>query len=226
MGIEQVIYSPELVTNILVKSKQVNFQKAEKLLTEQSVGLEVAQLYVETLMLENLIQIQKEYVKESREDLAIARVREKMGKCGPEEGLRWAAQLNTNERKLVEMNSELANLKININDLLGQPTTTEFDLAELKASDPAFYTREINIIDYVSTPKYLEEFTQMLIDESYKVSLNSSIPRIIGKNKSVSKFESASWKIQAQRSSPAPVSMFLLGSSLYSERSFPSSELN
>ena len=170
MGIEQVIYSPELVTNILVKKKQVNFQKSEKLLTEQSVGLEVAQLYVETLMLENLIRIQKEYVQESREDLAIARVREKMGKCGPEEGLRWAAQLNTNERKLVEMNAELDNLKIEINDVLGQPTTTEFELAELKATDPAFYTSQINLVDYLTTEEAVEKFTQMLIKEAYRVS--------------------------------------------------------
>lgn len=170
MGIEQIIYSPELVTNILVKNKQVNFQKSEKLLTEQSVGLEVAQLYVEALMLENLIKIQKEYVQESREDLAIARVREKMGKCGPEEGLRWAAQLNTNERKLVEMNSELANLKIEINDVLGQPTTTKFELGELKASDPAFYTSQINLVDYLTTEEAIETFTQMLIKEAYRVS--------------------------------------------------------
>ena len=170
MGIEQIIYSPELVTNILVKAKQVNFQKSEKLLTEQTVGLEVAQLYVETLMLENLIRIQKEYVQESREDLAIARVREKMGKCGPEEGLRWAAQLNTNERKLVEMNAELANLKININELLGQPTTTEFDLAELKANDPAFYTSQINLVDYLTTEEAIETFTQMIVKEAYRVS--------------------------------------------------------
>ncbi len=170
MGIEQVIYSPELITNILVKNKQVNFQKSEKLLTEQSVGLEVAQTYVETLMLENLIRIQKEYVQESRENLAIARVREKMGKCGSEEGLRWAAQLSTNERKLVEMNTELANLKIAINELLGQATNTPFDLAELKADDPAFYTSVINLVDYLTNEEAFEKFTQLIVKEAYRVS--------------------------------------------------------
>ncbi|MCQ2957419.1 MAG: TolC family protein [Candidatus Gastranaerophilales bacterium] len=169
-GIEQVIYSPELVTNILIKNKQVNFKKSEKLLTEQSMGIELAELYVDTLMLENMIKIQKEYVTESRENLAIARVREKMGKCGKEEALRWAAQLSTNEQKLVEMKASLKNIKIDINKVLSQDPNTQFELAELKANDPAFYTSEINLIDYLTTEDALETFTKMIIEESYRVS--------------------------------------------------------
>ncbi len=170
LGFEQVIYSPELVTNILVKHKQINFQKSERILTEQTMGINVAFLYVDTLMLENMIKIQKEYVQESRENLAIARVREKMGKCGKEEALRWAAQLSVNEQHLIEMNAALKNLKIDINKLLSQNPTIEFELAELKANDPAFYTSEINLINYVTTEDAIEKFTKMLVEEAYKVS--------------------------------------------------------
>lgn len=170
VGLEQVIYSPALVTNILVKKKMVDFSKQEQFLTEQNMGIDVALLYIETLMLENVIKSQKEDVKESRENLAIARVREKMGKCGKEEAFRWATQLRDNEQNLLEMTAELKNLKIAINKLLFQNQTSNFDLAELKASDPAFYTSEINIIDFVSTPKTLEQFTQMLVDEAFRVA--------------------------------------------------------
>lgn len=170
IGIEQVIYSPALVTNILIKKRNVDFSKAEQFMTEQNMGIDVALLYVETLMLENMIQVQKDYVKESRENLAIARVREKMGYCGTEEALRWASQLNVNEQNLLEMTAELRNLKIAINKLLFKDQTEDYDLAELKATDPAFYTSEINIIDYVSTPQALEQFTQMLVEEAYSVA--------------------------------------------------------
>ena len=170
MGLEQVIYSPALVTNILVKKKMVNFQKEEQTLTEQNMGIDVALLYIETLMLENMINVQKEYVKESRENLAIARVREKMGKCGKEESFRWATQLYVNEQHLLDMNSDLKNLKISINKILDNKQTNNFELAPLKATDPAFYTSEIHIIDYVITPKALEDFTQMLVQQAYKAS--------------------------------------------------------
>src|SRR5574344_132611 len=89
MGVDQVIYSPTLVTNILIKKKQFDFQKSEEFLTEQNMGIDIATTYIDTLMLRNAIGIQKEYVKESREILAMARVRQKMGKCGQEETMRW-----------------------------------------------------------------------------------------------------------------------------------------
>lgn len=170
MGIEQVIYSPALVTNILVKKKMVDFSKQEQFLTEQNMGIDVALLYVETLMLENVIKIQKEEIKEARENLAIARVREKIGKCGNEEALRWATKLRDSEQELMDMTAAHKNLKISVNKLLFNNQTENFDLAELKASDPAFYTSDIHIIDFVSTPKTLEQFTQALVTEAYRVA--------------------------------------------------------
>lgn len=170
MGIEQIIYSPALVTNILVKKKMVNFQKEEQRLTEQNMGIEVALLYVETLMLENMLNVQKEYVKESRENLAIARVREKMGKCGNEEAMRWGSELYIKEQQLLDMTAELKNIKLSINKMLDETQTKDFALAPIRANDPAFYTSDIHIIDHVITPKNLEKFTQMLIEESYRVS--------------------------------------------------------
>lgn len=170
MGLDQVIYSPALVTNILIKNKQVDFTKEEAFLKEQEVGLELAFLYIETLMLENMIKVQKEYVNESRENLAIARVREQMGKCGPEEALRWAAQLSKNEQNLLDMNAAHRNLKIDINKLLHKDQKFDFTLEPLKTTDPAFYTSEIHLVDYVTYPDNLEKFTQMLIEEAYRVS--------------------------------------------------------
>lgn len=170
LGLEQVIYSPALVTNILIKKKMVNFQKEEQRLTEQNMGIDLALLYIETLMLENKINDQKEYVKEARENLAIARVREKMGKCGNEEALRWATQLYISEQQLLDMTAALKNIKLSMNKMLFNNQTQNFDLAALKATDPAFFTSDIHIIDYVITPKYLEQFTQMLVAEAYRVS--------------------------------------------------------
>lgn len=170
MGIEQVIYSPALVTNILVQKKKFDFQKYEQFLWEQNMGIDIATTYIDALMLKNAIAIQKEYVKESREILAMARVRQQMGKCGQEETMRWASQLNVNEQKLLDMTAEYKNLKIAINKLLYQDQREDFELAPLTAMDPAFYTKDINIIDYVATPDALEKFTEMLVARAYEVA--------------------------------------------------------
>ncbi len=170
LGVDQVIYSPALVTNILVKKKNLDFSKHEKFMTEQNMGIDIALMYIDVLKLKNAIEIQKEHVLDARENLAIARVREKRGDCGMEEVMRWASQLNISEQKLIDMRAEYKNLKITINKLLNRDEREDFELAPLYASDPAFYTREINVIDYVSNPDALEQFTQLLVEESYKVS--------------------------------------------------------
>ena len=170
MGLEQILYSPALVTNILVKKKKFDFSKQELRLMEQNMGIDIATTYIDVLMMKNAIGIQKEYVKEAREVLAMARVRQQMGKCGQEEVMRWATQLSINEQKLLDMVAEYKNLKIAINKMLYQDQREDFELAPLTAMDPAFYTKDINIIDYVASPVALEKFTKMLIARAYEVA--------------------------------------------------------
>ena len=170
LDVDQMIYSPALVTNILIKNKKIKFEKAEYKITEQNMGINVANLYIDTLILRNQIGIQQEQVKEARENLAIARVREKMGYCGKEEVMRWASQLSISEQKLLDMTADYKNVKIAISKFLNEKQNQNFELMDLKANDPAFYTSELNILDYVRTPSALEKFTQMLVDESFNVA--------------------------------------------------------
>lgn len=170
VAMDQVIYSPDLVTNILVKNKKLKFQKSEEILTQQNMGLDVAMLYVETLLLENVIKIQEESVIESRENLAIARVREKAGFSGREETLRWAGKLSESERQLLNMRADYKNLKIHINTLLYQNAATDFELKPLNADDPAFFTSDLHVIDHVRNPEKLEKFTFLLVQEAISLS--------------------------------------------------------
>ena len=118
MAMDQVIYSPDLVTNIIVKHKKLKFDKAEKVLTEQQIGLQLGFLYLDTLMLENVIKVQEERLAETRENLAIAKTRQAKGLCGPEEALRWAGLVSEDEKKLIDMKVQYRNVKVQINKLL------------------------------------------------------------------------------------------------------------
>ena len=170
LGIDQMIYAPDLVTNIIVKHKKLKFDKAEKVLTEQNMGLQVGHLYIDTLILENMIKVQEESVNETRENLAIARVREKTGKCGYEEVLRWAGEVSEQEKKLLHMKADYANVKISINKLLYKDQKEEYAFAPLTASDPAFYTKDLHVIDHVRTPEKLAKFTDMLVEQAIYVA--------------------------------------------------------
>ena len=165
VGMDQMIYAPDLVTNIIVKHKKLKFDKAEKDLTEANIGLQVSNLYLDTLIFENMIKVQEEYLQETRDNLAIAKVRKQTGKCGTEEVLRWAGEVSEAEKKLLSMRAEYKNIKIHINKMLFKDQKEEFNLAPLTAKDPAFFTSDIHIINHVRTPEKLGKFTDMLVDQ-------------------------------------------------------------
>ena len=166
VAMDQVLYSPDLVTNIIVKHKKLKFDKAEHDLTKANTEYHIANLYIETLMLGNMIKIQEEYVQETRENLAIARVREKTGKCGYEEVFRWAGEVSESEKKLLSMQADYKNLQLQINKLLNNKNQKEdFAFKPLTANDPAFFTSDLHVIDHVRDPKKLEQFTTMLVQE-------------------------------------------------------------
>ncbi len=164
-AIDQILYSPDLVTNIIVKHKKLKFDKAENVLTKANMEYQTGNLYIDTLMLENMIKVQQESVQESRENLAIARVRQKTGKCGYEEVLRWAGEVSEQEKKLLSMQADYKNAKIHIHKLLNKDQKQDFGFAPLTAKDPAFFTSDLNIIDHVRNPKRLEFFTDNLVKQ-------------------------------------------------------------
>ena len=165
VGMDQMIYAPDLVTNIIVKHKKLKFDKAEKDLVEANMGLELSNLYIDSLIFENMIKVQEEYLQETRENLAIAKVRQQTGKCGTEEVLRWAGEVSEAEKKLLSMKAEYKNVKIHINKILFKDQKEQFVLNPLTAKDPAFFTSDLHIIDHVRTPDKLAKFTDMLVDQ-------------------------------------------------------------
>lgn len=165
IALDQILYSPDLVTNIIVKHKKLKFNKAEETLTRANTEYQTGNLYIETLMMENMIKVQQEYLQEVRESLAIARVRQKTGKCGYEEVFRWAGEVSEAEKKLLSMQAEYKNSKITISKLLNANQKADFQFLPLTAKDPAFFTSDLNVIDHVRTPQKLGKFTDMLIEE-------------------------------------------------------------
>lgn len=170
VAMDQVLYSPDLVTNIIVKHKKLKFDKAEEALTRANTEYHIGNLFIEMLMLENMIKVQEESVQETRENLAIARVREKTGKCGYEEVFRWAGEVSEEEKKLLSMQADYKNLKVTVNKLLNQDQKYDFAFVPLTANDPAFFTSDLHIIDHVRNPKKLEQFTDMLVAEAIYLS--------------------------------------------------------
>ena len=49
VAMDQMIYAPDLVTNIIVKHKKLKFDKAQEALTKATMGHEIGNLYIDNL---------------------------------------------------------------------------------------------------------------------------------------------------------------------------------
>lgn len=165
-ALDQVLYSPDLVTNIIVKHKKLKFAKADEALAQQTYGLNIALLYIDTLKLQNQVEIQSEYVDELRSNLAISKTRMLYGTGTQAEVMRWTGEVNKAEQDLLLLSAELDNVKIKINQMLNKDQTEEFKLAPLTTKDDAFFMSSINLIDYIRTPEKIEQVAQMLSQEA------------------------------------------------------------
>lgn len=163
-ALDQVLYSPDLVTNIIVKHKRLKFNKADEKLTQQTVGLNVALLYIDTLKLQNKVAIQKQYVQELQSNAAIAKMRLLYGKGTKAEVMRWSGAVLKAEQDLYVLQAQLDNVKVEIKHMLNLDKTQDFELLPLTTHDEAFFVSNINLIDYIRTPQKLEKMTQMLVD--------------------------------------------------------------
>ncbi|MCQ2744675.1 MAG: TolC family protein [bacterium] len=67
VAMDQVLYSPDLVTNIIVKHKKLKFDKAEHDLTTTNTEFQAANLYIDALILENAIKIKADELQETRD---------------------------------------------------------------------------------------------------------------------------------------------------------------
>ena len=63
------------------------------------------------------------------------------------------------------MKADFKNIKVEINKLLFKDQKSDFNFKPLTASDPAFFTTDLHIIDHVRNPEKLGKFTDMLVDE-------------------------------------------------------------
>ncbi len=165
-ALDQVLYSPDLVTNIIVKHKKLKFAKADQVLAQQTYGLNIALLYIDTLKLQNEVDIQTEYVKELQSNLAVSKMRLLYGKGTQAEVMRWTGEINKAEQNLLILTADLEVVKIKINQMLGKDQTEEFRLAPLTTKDDAFFMSSINLIDYIRTPEKIEKVAQLLSEEA------------------------------------------------------------
>jgi len=134
------------------------------------VALSVALAYLDLLRTQTAIKVQKEDLELSRSNLALARVREKVGVGGKEEVYRWEAQLANSQNRLLASVAISRSARVELNTLLNRPSEQGVTAKDLAIDDPSLLTSGNKLNRYFADPSLFAALSDFMTKESQRIA--------------------------------------------------------
>ena len=136
--------------------------------TKLDVAAEVALTYLDLLRAKTFERIQREDLRLTRSNLALARVRRQIGAAGPGEVFRWEAQVANSRRNLIATIAERNQVEIALNRLLNRPLEEPFATEETALDDPLLLSSDEALRDYFGNPMRFKILREFMVREGLK----------------------------------------------------------
>ncbi len=166
--LNQSIYHQEAWANLGIQSDLQRSRKHQRHQTKLDVAADVALAYLDLLKAQTYERIQKENLRLTRSNLALARVRLQIGAAGPDEVYRWEAQVANSRRDLIGTISARNQVEIALNRLLNRPPEEPFLVEETSLNDPLLLSSEQILRDYFSNPFRFKVLREFMVYEGLK----------------------------------------------------------
>ncbi len=162
----QLLYSDDVVadwqaSDRLVDASVLDF-RAQELDVVQSAG----EAYLQVLRADALFRVRQENLATTRENLQLARVRERIGFSGRSDLLRWESQLARERRDVIAAEAALNQALVRLGQVLGV-SQSEPPRPVDEALDAALtFFRSAGFARLISTPSAWERFKAFLVSEA------------------------------------------------------------
>ncbi len=140
----QTIYDERAWGTFTSSEHLARASQAQQESTRLDVIYDVSAAYIDFLRATTSIAVQRRDLTLSRDNLDMARVRQRVGQAGMEEVYRWESRIAQSRRQLVNAQAQLQAARVTLNTMLNRPAETpllpealEFDSSPLlSASEP------------------------------------------------------------------------------------------
>ncbi len=164
----QLIYSEEAHANVFIQRKLLESSEFSHNQTLLDVIEMTGEAYFNILKARSYEKIQKDYVKLSKKNLKIVKLRESVGFSGSSDVYRWESEIamakdNYNLSKTQKKISETE-----LNRILNLPLTEQFVLEDAGQEDSLLNIADKLIVEAVSNPKTFKLLGDFMIEEAKK----------------------------------------------------------
>lgn len=141
---------------------------------EQQLQLDITEqtavAYLNLLGAQTVERIQRENLSLSRENLALAKLRHKVGSANPGEVLRWETQIATARTQVIRAIAQRNQLEMTLNRLLHRPLEEAFVTREAALDDPSLIVSDATFRAYLNNPFRFKVLREFLVEEGVKRS--------------------------------------------------------
>ncbi len=167
-ALNQLIYDQRAWANLSIQHDLQRSRELEQAQLRLDIALEVAVAYLNLLQAKTVERIRRENLRLSRENLALARMRQRVGTARPGEVLRWDAQIATARSDVIAAAATRNQLEILVNRLLNRPLEEAFETSETQIDDPDLFSSEPRLRDYLDNPFRFKTMRAFLVDEGLR----------------------------------------------------------
>lgn len=158
--LQQSLYSEEVWANVAVQRSLDQSRNAQLEVIRLDTIEQASLAYVSVLRAQSLVAVETSNLALTQANLRSAQRRVAAGVARKSEVFRWQSQRSQNQRSLLDAQSQEANARLQLNQVLQQPLPQDFTTAAM-APDHAIFSSNRDLAErYITGPTALAAFTQ------------------------------------------------------------------
>lgn len=169
-SVRQVLFSEQALANVSIQSSLFDSKKDEFEIMRLNTISEGAKLYLNFLRTKKLFYILLDNLRLMRQNLEIAAVRQSTGTAGPEEKLRWEAEIADLRKTAMEVQSQMNQSQLALKQVMSIPLIYSVNVADVSIDDPELLISNTKLRSYLEDPVSFDLMTDYLVQEGIKSS--------------------------------------------------------
>ncbi len=169
-SISQLIYADGALADLEINKRLQDGLQEDREQLRLDIIQAAATAYLNVLRTKTVESIRKQNLDLTRNNLELARVRQRVGYSGLADVLRWESELATDRRDVIESNSQRNQAEIALNRLLHRPLEEVFTTDEARLQDAQFLTSDPRFARYIDNKRNFRAVRDFLVERSLENS--------------------------------------------------------
>jgi outer membrane protein len=168
--VSQIIFSEPVLANLSIQNSLYNSKLSELEAFKQNTILDGSKLFINYLRTRKIFDILLENLKLLRVNLDIAQKRESIGAAGPEEPLRWEAEVAGLKKSVMDVQAQMNQLQLAFKQMLNIPMVYLINVEDVSTEEGSLPIFNKDFQGYLEDPLSYDLLTDYLVNFGLKKS--------------------------------------------------------